>query len=67
MDVHDSCTLTSLSLLYRLANVLYVGPLFLLLSTFCHACSRLVTLCHESLYIHGFDLYTVSMTLFDAT
>jgi hypothetical protein len=67
MDGHDSYTLTSLSLLYRFVNVLYVRTLFLLLNTFCHAWSRLVTLCHELLYILGFDLYTVSMTLVDAT
>jgi hypothetical protein len=28
-----------------------------------HAWSRLVTFCHELLYILGFDLYTVCMTL----
>jgi hypothetical protein len=32
-----------------------------------HAWSRLVTLCHELLFILGFDLYTVSVTLVDAT
>jgi hypothetical protein len=41
--------------------------LFLLQNTFCHAWSRLVTLCHELLYNLGFDLYTVAMTLVDAT
>jgi hypothetical protein len=66
MDGHISLTLTSLSLLYRLVNVLYIWTLFLLLNTFCHAWSRLVTLCQELLYIFSFDLYTVSMTLVDA-
>jgi len=67
MDGHASLSLTSLSLLYRFVNVLYIWTLFLLLNTFCHEWSRLVTLCHELLYILGFDLYTVSMTLVDAT
>jgi hypothetical protein len=67
MDVHASLTLTSLSLIYRFDNVLYIWTLFLLFKPFCHAWSRLVTLCHELLYIPGFDLYTVSMTLVDAT
>jgi hypothetical protein len=67
MDGHASLTLTSLSLLYRFVNVLYSWTLFLLLNTFYHAWSRLVTLCHELLYIHGFDLYTVSMSLVDST
>jgi hypothetical protein len=66
IDGHAPLTLTSLSLLYRLVNVLDLRTLFLLLNTFCHAWSRLVTLCHELLYVHGFDLYTVSMTLVDA-
>jgi hypothetical protein len=67
MDVHDSLTFTFLSLLYRFVNVLYVRTLILLLNTFCHAWSRLITLCHELHFILGFDLYTVSMTLVDAT
>jgi hypothetical protein len=67
MDGHASLTLTSLSLLYRLVYVLYIWTLFSLLNTFCHAWSRLVPLCHELLYILNFDLYTVSMTLVDAT
>jgi hypothetical protein len=67
MDGHDSLNLTSLSLLYRFDNVLYVRTLLLLLNTFCYAWLRLVPLCHELLYIHGFVLYNVSMTLVDAT
>jgi hypothetical protein len=67
MDGYTSLTLTSLSLFYSLVNVLYIWTLFLLLNAFCHACSRLVALCQELLYILGFDLYTVSMTLVDAT
>jgi hypothetical protein len=67
MDVHASLTLASLSLLYRFDNVLYIWTLFLLLNTFCHAWSRLVTFCHELLYNPGFDMCTVSMTLVDAT
>jgi hypothetical protein len=67
MDSHTSLTLISLSLIYRLVTVLYLWSLFLLLNTFCHAWSRLVTLCQELLYILGFDMYTVSMTLVHAT
>jgi hypothetical protein len=66
-DDHTSLTLTSLSLLYRFANVLNIWTLFLLLYTFCHELTRLLTLCHELINILGFDLYTVSMTLVDAT
>jgi hypothetical protein len=64
MDGHASLTLSSLSLLYRFVNVLYIWSL-LLLNTFCHAWSLLFTNCHELLYIFGFDQYTVSMTLID--
>jgi hypothetical protein len=67
MDVQASLTLTSLSLLYRFGNVLYIWALFLLLNTFRHAWSRLFTLCLELHNILGFDLYIVSMTLVDAT
>jgi hypothetical protein len=66
VDGHDPLTLTSLSL-YRFDNVLYMRTVHLLLNTFSHAWSRLVTLYHELLYIHVFDLYTVSETHFDAT
>jgi hypothetical protein len=66
MDCHDPLTLTSLSL-YRFVHVLYLRALFLLLNTFCQASSRLVSLCNELLYILGFDLYTVCITLVDAT
>jgi len=44
--------------------------LFLQLNTFFtqgYAWLRLVTLCHLLLYFLGIDLYTVSMTLVDAT
>jgi hypothetical protein len=64
MHGHASLNLTSLSLLYRFVNVLCISTLFLLLNTFCHEWSRLVKLCHELL---GFDLYTVSVILVDAT
>jgi hypothetical protein len=67
MDDHASLTLLSKSLQYRTVNVLYVRTLFLLLNTFCYACSRVVTLYHELLYSPGFDLYIVSKTLFDAS
>jgi hypothetical protein len=67
MDGHASLPLTSLSILYRFLNVFYMWTLFLLLNTVCHARSRLVTLCHELLYILGFDMYTCSMTVVDAT
>jgi hypothetical protein len=66
VDGHDSLSLISLSLFYRFVNVLYIWNLFLLLNTFFHAWSRLVTLFHELLYFLGFDLYTVSMILVDA-
>jgi hypothetical protein len=65
MDGHASLSLTSLSLLYRFVNDLYVWTLFLLLNTFCHEWSRLVTHSQRLLYILGFDLHTVSMTLVD--
>jgi hypothetical protein len=67
MDSDASLTLTSLSLLYRFVNVPYMWTLFLLLNTCCQARSRLVSLCHELLYILGFELYTLSRTLVDAT
>jgi hypothetical protein len=67
LEGHDSLSLTSLSLLYRYDNVFYMRSLFLLLNTIYHAWSRLVKLCHELLYILGFDLYTVSMALVDTT
>jgi hypothetical protein len=67
MAGHASLTLTSLSLLYRFVNIVYIWTLFLLLNTFRHAWSRLVTLCLELLYILGFDLYTLSMTLVDVS
>jgi hypothetical protein len=67
MDGHDSLTLTSLSLEYRFVNVLYMWTLFFLLNMFCYAWSCLVTLCHELLYILGFEMNTLSITLVDAT
>jgi hypothetical protein len=45
-----------------LVNVLYIWTVFLLLNTFCQACSRLVSLCREILYILLLDLYAVWMT-----
>jgi hypothetical protein len=50
MDGHDSLTLTSLSLLYRFVNVLYVRTLFLLLNTFCHAWYHLFTLSRMTIF-----------------
>jgi hypothetical protein len=67
MEGHDSLTLTSLSLLLRYINVLCMWTLFLLLNTFCHTWSRLVTLCHELLYTLGFEMNTLSITLVYAT
>jgi hypothetical protein len=67
MDRHNSLSLTSLSLLYRFANVLHIWTLFILLNTFWFEWTGIVTLCNELLYITSFDLYTLSMTLFDAT
>jgi hypothetical protein len=67
MDDHDTLNLSSLLLLYRFVNVLYIWSQFLLLNTFCHVWPRLVTLCHELLSILGFDMFSVSMTLDDAT
>jgi hypothetical protein len=66
IDGHTSLTLASLLLLHCFVNVLTSGH-FLLMNTSCHAWSRLVTLCHELHYIHGFVLYSVSMTLVHAT
>jgi hypothetical protein len=67
MECQESLTLTSLSLLYLYDNVLCMRSLFLLLNKFYQAWSRLVTLCHELLNNLGFDLYTVSNSLADAT
>jgi hypothetical protein len=67
MDGHSSISLTSLSLIFRFVNVLYIWNLFLLLNTFCHEWSRVITFSHELLYFLGLDLHTVSMTLVDAT
>jgi hypothetical protein len=67
IDRHTSLSFTSLSLLYRFVNVLYIKSLYLLLNTFCCAWLRLVPLSYELLYILGFDMYTDSMTLVDAT
>jgi hypothetical protein len=64
MDGHNSLHLTSLSLLYRFVIILYIWSLFLLLNTFCHEWTHLVTLCNEFLCIISFDLYNVSMTIF---
>jgi hypothetical protein len=47
MDGHNSLNLTSLSLLYRFVNILYIWTLFLLLITFWHEWSGLVTLCNK--------------------
>jgi predicted tellurium resistance membrane protein TerC len=60
MDGHNSLYLTTLSLLYRLVNILYIRTLFFLLNTFRHEWPGLVTLCNELHYITCFDLYTVS-------
>jgi hypothetical protein len=62
MDCHNSLSLTYLSLQYRFANVLTIWTLFLLLKTFWHDWSDVVTLCNELLYITSFDLYTISMS-----
>jgi hypothetical protein len=67
IDDHASITLTSLSLFHRFVYVLYIRTLFLLLNASCCACLRQVTLLYELLYILGFEMYTVSMTLVDAT
>jgi hypothetical protein len=67
MDSHNSLSLTTLSLLYRFAKVLNIWNLFILMNTFWLEWSGIVKLCNELLYITSFDLYTLSMTLFDAT
>jgi len=67
MDVLALLNLSSLSLLYRFVNVLYIWTPLLLLNTFCHAWSRLVSHFHELFYKFGFELYTVSVTLADVT
>jgi hypothetical protein len=66
MHGHDSLTLNSLLLLYCFANVLYMLSLFLLLNSFYNTLTRLITICHELLYILSFYLYTVCMILVDA-
>jgi hypothetical protein len=48
-------------------HVLYIWNLFLLLNTFLHEWSRLVTFSNELLYIISFGLYNVSVILFGAT
>jgi hypothetical protein len=67
MDDHNSLSVTSLSVLYLFVHVLYIKTLYLLLNTFWQEWSRLVTLCNELLYIISFDLYTLSVTLREAT
>jgi hypothetical protein len=67
MEGHNSLRLTSLSLLYRFVYVLYIWTILLLQYTFWQKWSRLETLYNELLYIINFDLYTVSMTLFEST
>jgi hypothetical protein len=52
MDGHDSYTLTSLSLLYRFVNVLYVRNLFF---TAEHDLSRMVSRSHA---LSGMTLYS---------
>jgi hypothetical protein len=47
--------------------VLYIWTLILLLNSFLHEWSRLVTPCNVLLYIIDIDLYTDSKTYFDAT
>jgi hypothetical protein len=49
------------------SHFLYICALFLLLYSFIHERSRLVTICNVLLYIINFELYTVSMTLFEYT
>jgi hypothetical protein len=66
MDGRDWLTLASRSLLYRYVNVLYMRTVFLVLQIFCHAWSPVVTLSHELIYILGYDMYTVSVTLVNA-
>jgi hypothetical protein len=55
--------LSSLSLLYLYVNVESIFTN----DQLCHTLPRQVTLIHELLYILGFDLYTVSMTIVEAT
>jgi hypothetical protein len=68
MDDHDSYTIISLSLLYSFVKCsLHADSIF----TPEHVLSRMVSpslaLLLITLYILGFDLYTVSTTLVDAT
>jgi hypothetical protein len=60
MDGHNSLRLTSLSLLYRFANVLHIWTLYLLLNTFCPEWNDVVPPRNELLNIFSFDLFTVS-------
>jgi hypothetical protein len=45
----------------------YIWNIVLLLNTFWHEWSPIITLCNKLLYKIGFDLYTVYMTRFDVT
>jgi hypothetical protein len=67
MLITDSINIISQLLLYLFVNILQIRSLLLLLNTFWQETSRLVTLCYDLLYINNFDLYTVSMTLFEST
>jgi hypothetical protein len=64
IDGHNSFSLTSLSLLYRFANVLHIWALFLLLNTFWDERWDIVTVCNELLYITRVGIYTVSKESF---
>jgi hypothetical protein len=48
-------------------HVLYIWTLILLMNTFWHVWSRLVTLCNELLYNISIDLYSDSKPFFHAT
>jgi hypothetical protein len=64
MDGHDSCTLISLSLLYRFANVLYVRTLFLLLTRFVtHALTKSRFVTNDSIFSVLICIRSVSLLL----
>jgi hypothetical protein len=52
---------------FSVTQLRYIWTLYLLLNTFWHEWSRILTLCNELLYKVRFNLYAVYMTRFDAT
>jgi hypothetical protein len=65
MDGHNSLSLTYMSLQYRFANVLHIWNLFLLLNTFWHEWSGLVTVLTNYFLLPILTLYRL-YDFFDA-